>query len=387
MHNCVSNIKISSNTTLIANDLITIYNSADEFVITLSYGEGKPVSGVNVTVDLNGKKNYTTDKDGQIRISTKGIPANTYNVNITFDGDEDFLESNTTALVIINKETPIILINVNNIIHGDKAVINFTLTDSHYNNITDTLNVTVGEESYNINVIDGQGSITIENLEVDTYKVVANYEGNQNYNPANNNAKFNVSKMTSKILYNDLETVAIDINLDGRIGEYFYITLVDGYGNPIANKLVQIGFNGNVYNRTTDAKGQAKIQINIARENIYTFAISFLGDENYTGAFEAAKISVQKQTPQLAVPNKSYKATAKTKTLTASFKTAKGNALAGKKITFTVNGKTYSAKTNAKGVASVKVSLNKKGTYKFTSKFAGDSTYKAISKTATLKLT
>jgi Zn/Cd-binding protein ZinT len=84
--------------------------------------------------------------------------------------------------------------------------------------------------------------------------------------------------------------------------------------------------------------------------------------------------------------SKTYKATAKTKALTATFKTVKGTPISGKVIKFTVNGKTYSAKTNANGVATVNVSLNKKGTYSFTAKFAGDNRFAAISKTAKLTI-
>ena len=47
----------------------------------------------------------------------------------------------------------------------------------------------------------------------------------------------------------------------------------------------------------------------------------------------------------------------------------------------TVNGKSYSAKTNSKGVATVKVSLSAKKTYSFTAKFAGDDRYAAASAT------
>ena len=41
-------------------------------------------------------------------------------------------------------------------------------------------------------------------------------------------------------------------------------------------------------------------------------------------------------------------------------------------------GKTYAAKTNSKGIATVKVKLNKKKTYKFTAKFRGDDTFKSV---------
>ena len=186
--------------------------------------------------------------------------------------------------------------------------------------------------------------------------------------------------------YKNMTTTAVDTKSDGRIGEYFIITLKDSTGKAIANKPVQIGFNGVVYDRVTDDNGQAKLQINLKAAGVYTFAVAYLGDDQYNGSFIVAKITVNKQKASLTVPAKSYKASAATKTLTATFKSAKGNPVAGKKVTFTVNGKTYSATTDAKGVATVKVSLNKKGTYSFTAKFAGDNTYAAISKTAKLTI-
>jgi hypothetical protein len=109
--------------------------------------------------------------------------------------------------------------------------------------------------------------------------------------------------------------------------------------------------------------------------------------KNYNSSFAVARITVNKQEGKLTAPNKSYKASAKTKTLTATFKSIAGNPAVGKKVTFTVNGKTYTAKTNENGVASVNVSLDKKGTYNFTAKVAADNVYASINKTATLKIT
>ena len=188
------------------------------------------------------------------------------------------------------------------------------------------------------------------------------------------------------IKYSDMVTNAVDYYNEGRVGEYFKWTLVDAQGKPIANKPMQIGFNGVIYKMTTDKNGKAQLQINLGYKGDYTFAITFLGDDSYNASFVVAKIKVNPQKPTLTVPNKSYKASAKTKTLTATFKSVKGKLIAKKKVTFTVNGKTYTAKTNAKGVITVKVSLNKKGTYKFTAKFAGDSTYSAIKKTGKLTI-
>ena len=71
----------------------------------------------------------------------------------------------------------------------------------------------------------------------------------------------------------------------------------------------------------------------------------------------------------------------KAKKVTITLK-SNGKAVAGKKITIKVNGKTFSAKTNAKGVATIKVKVTKKGKFLATAKFAGDNTYKAITKKA-----
>ena len=193
-------------------------------------------------------------------------------------------------------------------------------------------------------------------------------------------------RIETQIIYQNMTTTAVDVDTDGRVGKYFYITLKDKNGNLLKNKHVQIGFNGQVYDRDTDENGQAKLQINLKNAGTYTFAVSYLGDDEYNGSFIVAKIVVNKQKGSLTVPNKSYKASA-TKSLTATFKSASGKVVANKKITFTVNGKTYTATTNAKGVATVKVSLNTKGTYSFTAKFAGNNMYAAISKTAKLTIT
>ena len=193
-------------------------------------------------------------------------------------------------------------------------------------------------------------------------------------------------KLATVIEYEDMNTTAIDASIEPGTGEYFQITLKDSNGNTLANKDIQFGFNGKIYNKTTDENGIARLQINLQRYDIYTFAVSFQGDDAYNGSFAVAKITVKKQTGSLTVPSKTYKASAKTKTLTATFKSASGNVVAGKKVTFNVDGKTYTATTNDKGVASVNVSLSTKKTYSFTAKFAGDNTYAAITKTAKLTI-
>ena len=206
-------------------------------------------------------------------------------------------------------------------------------------------------------------------------------------NPDNNGTvPVYVVRKASIIEAEDMETVAVFAKTDGRSGKYFEVDLLDVNRNPLVGKLVQIGFNGAIYNRTTNESGGVRLQINLGYAGVYTFAVCFLGDDDYNASFVVQKITVTTQKASLTAPNKSYKANAKTKTLTATLKAANGKGVQGKKLSFTVNGKTYTGTTNANGVASVKVSLSSKKTYSFTVKFAGDQTFSAVTKTAKLTI-
>lgn len=195
--------------------------------------------------------------------------------------------------------------------------------------------------------------------------------------------KATITRTVTKIICNNITTTSVMAG-DGRIGEYFNFQLLDSDGKALAGKPISVGFNGHVYEYTTDENGSAKTQINLAKPGGYTFAVCYLGDDNYNSSFEVAKITVIKKKMTLTVPAKTYKASAKTKTLTATIKSNVGNLVSGKKITFTVNKKTYTAKTDANGVASVKISLSTKKTYSFTVKYAGGTYWDSV--TATGKL-
>ena len=197
-------------------------------------------------------------------------------------------------------------------------------------------------------------------------------------------SSYNYTKKATKIIYEDMVTVAVVADVQGRTGEYFIWRLVDEDDKPIANAPMQIGFNGVVYDNVTDENGYAGLQINLGYKGVYTFAICFLGDDCYNASFVIAKVTVNQQSPKLTASNKTYKSTNKNKVLTAKLTDAKGNLIKGKTIKFKVNGKTYSAKTDAKGVASVKVSLSAKKTYKYTVSFSGNSAYKATSSSGKL---
>ncbi|WP_295589689.1 Ig-like domain repeat protein [uncultured Methanobrevibacter sp.] len=60
--------------------------------------------------------------------------------------------------------------------------------------------------------------------------------------------------------------------------------------------------------------------------------------------------------------------------------------LAKKKVTLKINGKKYTKTTNARGKATIKIKITKKGSFKGTLKYTGNKTYKACTGKVTIKI-
>ncbi len=314
-----------------------------------------------------------------------------YDINTTFLSNRNYETTNTTSnLLIAYLEDVVYFADITapkNL--GNDTIVNIKVLDKYSNPIPNIVVNAIldGKQTSNVALNEnGTAKVAFKNVVSGDHTLVL--ESTVNGTSTNKSFDFNVqlNKVNVTIDAKDISISTVNTKVDGKIGKYFTANLKDSLGNVLNNKTVQISINNEIYNVTTYENGTAKLQINIAKAGTYTCTVALLADDVYNGAFDIAKVTVNKQKAKLTVAKKTYKANAKTKKVTATFKSAKGKAIKGKKITFKVKGKTYTAKTNAKGVATIKVKLNKKGTFKVTAKFAGDSTYKAISKSGKLIL-
>ncbi len=224
-------------------------------------------------------------------------------------------------------------------------------------------------------------------------------DGDEIYLPANEIIFQKATKLTATYyLQYAVDTSAGDSPFD------FIVWLSDEDGYAVVNRTITFALNSIGYTAKTNENGEAHLKLSISKAGTYDIYSQFIEeDEQYSKSdMVASTIQILKKDSTFALKNVSYKADAKTKKLTATFKVPvyefvfDGNAITqklksyqyikNKKVTFTVNGKSYSATTNSKGVATVKISLNKKGKYTYKAKFAGDGTYKAVTKSATLTI-
>ena len=155
-------------------------------------------------------------------------------------------------------------------------------------------------------------------------------------------------------------------------------------GTALADKNVVIVLNNVEYNKTTDSKGQASIPFKLKSGN-YTVNYYFAGDENYASSNGTSTITVKTDlVTSFSIVDKNINYRQGIKSIfQLKLVDVYGNVLSSKSITIKVGGKTYTAKTNSKGIATFYLSL-KKGTYTLTYSFAGSGNYVSSNGTYTL---
>ena len=165
----------------------------------------------------------------------------------------------------------------------------------------------------------------------------------------------------------------------------FTVTLTSN-GTPLVSKPVSIAVDGVNYNKTTDSKGQASISAKLTK-GTYDVSFSFAGDADYAASNGTAKWTIKspiKTSLKVADKYINYRHAAKTAFI-VRLVTSSGAGVKNQTVTVKAGGKTYSAKTDSSGYATVFISL-KKGTRKITYSFKSNSPYLSSSGSHTVKV-
>ena len=159
-------------------------------------------------------------------------------------------------------------------------------------------------------------------------------------------------------------------NVETYYSGYNYDVVLTQNDSPVGNATVSVSVNGVVYTKNTNSQGKVSIPLNL-KAGKYVITASYGDTVNKSNVNVASPIKASDLT-------KTYKSS---KQYTATFYDAKGNLLKNANVKFAIKGKTYTRKTNTKGVASLAIDL-RVGTYTIT--IAHPNGYK-ISKKITVK--
>ena len=172
---------------LSGNEITAIYNVDKNLIITLKDINGNILSGADVTVDLNGVKTYTTDKNGQIKVSTKGLGPKKYTAKVTFNGYTNYSGSVKNIKVTVKKATPKLTAKKKTFKKSNKvkkySITLKTNTGKAMNKVKVTFKIK-GKKAITVKTNSkGKATFNIKKLsKKGTYKATVTYKGNYYYN-------------------------------------------------------------------------------------------------------------------------------------------------------------------------------------------------------------
>ena len=387
------------NATQLFNNLTDANNKIENLTTLLNESQA---NATKLAEDLADANQTIEDLLKQLDEAKTNATNSTVPETVVIDGVEYPIEYvNGIATVETNKTEPVVVKSseFGEITISDDQFISIVLKDSEGNVIADApITYTVnGAAQSTTTDKDGKFTVKGENDAV----ITINYAGNDNITSTNTTLKLNnavvpeVVKVAAQFNISDRAITLNGYAVDGPAGEqgiYYTTTLLDTNGKPISNAYIEFAVNNKIYNRTTLENGSFNpYKLNMVRAGRYTMAFNFAGDGNYTNAFACVCVDLDKKPITIKAPAKTYKAAAKTKKYTATLSTIPsvydGKVyLSPQTVKLTVNGKTFTGKTNDKGQVTFKITnLNKKGKYAATISYKGDKTYEEA--TQKVKLT
>ena len=176
------------------------------------------------------------------------------------------------------------------------------------------------------------------------------------------------------------DPIVIDYGTEGELK----INLSDENGLGLFNKTIFVQINDSVSNVTTDENGLAIFKYSNGA-GTYDVSVSFNGDEVYAPSNIATKITIERLSTNLKVPDVKSYLTCSTYVL-ATLTDSEGRAIADKDIFLVISGTTYNATTDGEGIAKIKVPT-KVGNFTASLSFGGDENYSQSSASSKVIIT
>ena len=319
-------------------------------------------------------------------ISSNQLNSGNYNIKIYNYADGKMM---TSAKLIVKSSTYPYYLDYS--VTVSDTSINYALNGSILMNISSKSSSTHYKYYYYLKVYDSNNKEKISKLYYSTssassktYTISSNQLSpgtytikiiNYNDNKLMDTAKLIVKSNTYISAENIMTTYGVSKNL--------IVTLTYAKENLLIGKKVSVKFNGKTYSDTTNSRGQISIKIpNNLVPKTYVASITFAGDDKYIASSGNVNVVVSKATPKITVKSITGNVGKRVK-LTATVKDNVGNKINAHPITFKINGKQYKAKTNSKGIATLKVKIPKSKVVKISSKIKNN----IVTKTTTYKKT
>lgn len=256
------------------DDLTKYYGTAGSFNVFLTDNNNQPITNVNVSLTVDGLTYIKTTNNLGMATLDINLRAGTFLINYSFIGNNYYHNSNSSAKITVLKHLTYLYGENLTKFYGDPDYYSvLLLTDNEDHIVGATVFITVNGITYEkITNSTGYAKLDI-NLYAGNYTVSAVFNGNEYYSS---------SEVFNNIQVKRHETYLISQNTVSYNGSQaiYEVGLFDDNDNPIVNEVIFITVGDIIYEKVTDERGIATLNINLLANN-YTVNSTFKGSLYY----------------------------------------------------------------------------------------------------------
>ena len=180
-----------------APSVTAVYNGGKYVVVTLTDKNDNPISGLAVSITLNGKTySPITDKNGQVKLSTNGLAPKSYTAKVSFAGNTNYIGASISFKVAVKKATPKLTAKAKTFKKSVKTKKYSITLKTNQNKVMKNTKLTlkVNGKTYTAKTnAKGQATFKITKLtKKGKFTAVVKFAGNKYYNAKTVNAKIAV---------------------------------------------------------------------------------------------------------------------------------------------------------------------------------------------------
>ena len=330
--------KYTTNLTINASDI----DAGETEYLNITLSPKGEVAGEAI-LTINNHTEIIFLKNGENTVTINNVTGGMYTVTVTFPGDKKYGSSNATATFTAKK----LQSNVTAKIENNNLYITVEPKT------TGTVLIYINDDIYEINLTDSAIELPINFTKAEN-NIFIYYQGNGYYNYSTCNLTYEYEGLVNLTGY--------DETFYNTQNATYYLTLTDEEGYGIANKNITITINNEPYIETTGYDGSITIKLDL---NIGKYTVT----AQYKNKTIKNTITILEDAFLNGNDTQAY--TDIDFTYTTQLKDHKGKAITNAEITFKIDEKTYTNKTDENGIAVLNLNL-KEGNYTITS------TYKTV---------
>ena len=352
-----NNVVVKKDHSVVGGEVKKVYitpNHASSYLIILKSKHGAPVKNARINVTFNHNSfSVKTNSNGKASISVPALDLGTYKVSFRFNGNNNYYgDSDSGSIIVKNKTTKLTASNLK-MTYNDGSKFKVKLTTISGKILSNKkIKITINGKSSTVKTnANGYAKVKVGDLNPGNYKATYSYSSKGSSDYASGSKFIIISKATAKLKANNLVMNKGD-------GSYYKVTVKDKSGKVVKNVFVKSTINGKSYLYSTNSKGVAKLKI--TKGVGYYSITTVVSDPCYKSKSVSKHVLVN---GTKFVTSDLYISSGNSGTFSVTLVDAMKNPIKNINVAFDFNGKSYSVKTDSKGVAKLKLSDLSRGNY------------------------